>query len=95
MENKDDIEFLELYNKAVNVMYEQYEGQHSLQTTMHYHPMFYNGTVCKDNDCAPDLPDPLISFDEFKTKCNDDEKLNFALQTLISYMYRVDHNMVD
>lgn len=95
MTNENEItNFRELVNNLIDELYNTYEAENSLQNIAYIHPMFYNGTFCKDNCYQPPKPDELMSKDEFIEKMNNssyDYRWNTALESLINYVIKTNN----
>lgn len=91
--NDDDKQFLEFYEIALQESYRQYSALHDFQSSMIHHPMFYNGTVCENNDCTPEDPGPLMSLDEFKKFVNNniDHKWYYVTEGVLHYIHKTEY----
>jgi hypothetical protein len=87
--DKTDIELeQQLLKEVIDSVYACYEGEHSLQSVMSIHPMFFNGTFTEDNSYQPPTPDPLMSKQEFiKTIESESEDNRWKTAITVLYLY--------
>jgi hypothetical protein len=80
----------EYMDEAMNFVYKFYEAEHSMETARYIHPMFYNGTFSKNNECQPPKPKELLTKEEFDKKMVEDDdfssKWDIALMILFQYI---------
>lgn len=84
----------EIVDKIIDELYSYYEAENSLQNIMYIHPMFYNGTFCKDNSYQPPIPDELMTKDEFIQKMNTEGgeyRWNTAATALYHYIIKQEN----
>lgn len=87
-----DEECNEINDEVVNDLYHQYECDHDMDVMRYHHPMFYNGTFCKDNSYQPPEPEPLLSKEEFAKKLESydhADKWTIGYEVLFSYIARL------
>ena len=85
MENK------EIFEKAIDALYYFYESEILFQDLRYNHPMFYNGTVSKNNSYQPPVPDKLMTKVEFIDKLEhsyNDDRWVTALMVLYNYILK-------
>jgi len=73
--------------RAIDEVFNYYESDHGLRSIRYIHPMFYNGTFCKDNCYQPEEPETLLTKEEFTDKITE-EPWNTAFQVMFNFISR-------
>ena len=55
----------EVVKEVTDFVYRCYVVENDMDCLRYGHPMFYNGTFSKNNECQPPKPEPLMEKEEF------------------------------
>ncbi len=77
----------EIIDDVLNELYSFYEGDYSLRSCVYIHPMFYNGTFCKNNCYQPDEPEPFLTKEDFIKLISEEPRSIWGVSFQVLYSH--------